>query len=271
MKGSIFYVLLTMCYVLGACLPKQGIPERNSRPYPTAAQTSAPRHASAEAYIDRFKAISIQEMNIYGIPASITLAQALLESGNGNSYLARVANNHFGIKCASGWKGRSVRQNDDRRGECFRVYDSPEASFRDHSEFLLRPHYAALFKYDKDDYRSWAKGLKKAGYATNPRYAELLIDLIERYELHRFDQPESGYEKIHRAEEVDKEIAVSRGQEALAEEAKPPVKMRIHEVRKGDTLSAISRMYQLSLEELRALNDLGTDQLSVGQLLLVSK
>lgn len=268
MRRLIVYAVIMGAWALGSCLPKQGIPDRRPGPYPA---PSSPRSSTSEAYIERYKGIAVQEMEIYGIPASITMAQAILESGSGNSYLARVANNHFGIKCASGWTGKSVRQNDDRRGECFRVYGSAEESFRDHSEFLLRPRYADLFKLDKNDYKAWAKGLKKAGYATNPRYPELLINLIENYALYRFDKPEVRQNKAKREVEIQQEIAVKAPEEELAAEAKPPVKMSIHEVRSGDTLSSIARMYHLSVEELQTLNALEGNQLYVGQLLLVSK
>ena len=142
----------------------------------------------AESYIERYKNIAITEMNGSGIPASITLAQGILESGSGNSKLAKEANNHFGIKCATEWKGETILQDDDNKDDCFRVYKSPEESFRDHTEFLKRKRYASLFELDKNDYRGWANGLKTAGYATNPRYAELLISLVERYDLSRFDR-----------------------------------------------------------------------------------
>src|ERR1700712_3530301 len=117
-------------------------------------------------YIDRFKGIAIQEMNLYGIPASITLAQGLFESGNGNSELARVANNHFGIKASASWTGKVYYKNDDQPNDAFRVYKIAEDSFRDHSEFLKKKNYAFLFELEKNDYTGWANGLKKAGYAT---------------------------------------------------------------------------------------------------------
>lgn len=139
-------------------------------------------------YIDKYKDIAIVEMHKYGIPASITLAQGLLESGAGTSDLAIKGNNHFGIKC-HGWTGRTMRHDDDRRGELFRVYNSPLESFEDHSKFLAnRAHYKSLFSLDKTDYKGWAHGLKRAGYATNPQYAYRLIDIIETYQLHEHDK-----------------------------------------------------------------------------------
>ena len=140
-------------------------------------------------YIEEYKNIAMCEMKKNKIPASITLAQGILESGNGTSRLAREGNNHFGIKCHSDWKGRTMRQDDDAPDECFRVYKSAEESYRDHSEFLKNnSRYASLFQLDITDYKGWAKGLKKAGYATLPTYANVLINLIEDYNLQQYDQ-----------------------------------------------------------------------------------
>ena len=142
-----------------------------------------------EEYIQTYKDIAIREMKTHRIPASITLAQGLLESGAGNSALAREAKNHFGIKCHKGWEGDTYIMDDDAKDECFRKYRNAEESFKDHSEFLCgRSRYAALFDLEITDYRGWAKGLKAAGYATNPKYAQLLIDRIELYDLTKYDQ-----------------------------------------------------------------------------------
>lgn len=138
-------------------------------------------------YIEKYKDLAIEDMRIYGIPASITMAQALLESSNGNSDLARKSNNHFGIKCHSTWEGKKTYHDDDKKGECFRVYPSVRDSYRDHSEFLLRPRYAACFELKVTDYKGWAKELKNAGYATNPKYPDLLIRIIEDNNLHELD------------------------------------------------------------------------------------
>jgi len=143
---------------------------------------------SRSEYIAQWKDVAMQQMAEYGIPASITLAQAILESGDGNSELARGANNHFGIKC-HGWQGKKVYHDDDRRNECFRKYKNARESFKDHSLFLQRSRYQFLFDYDITDYKSWAKGLKKAGYATNPKYPALLIRLIEENNLTQYDSP----------------------------------------------------------------------------------
>jgi len=225
----------------------------------------------AESYIERFKNIAITEMNGSGIPASITLAQGILESGNGNSKLAKEANNHFGIKCTTEWKGETILQDDDNKDDCFRVYKSPEESFRDHTEFLKRKRYAPLFELDKNDYRGWANGLKTSGYATNPKYAELLISLVERYDLSRFDRMENEREKTIRENKVMKEIAINIPTEKKQETVKNPVVMKIYEVRSGDTLTSVSKQFSLSETDLKALNGLENVNLLPGQLLLVSK
>lgn len=143
----------------------------------------------AKLYIEQYSATAVSEMTRSGVPASITLAQGMLESSYGRSILATEGNNHFGIKCHSDWNGPSMRADDDAPGECFRKYDNPSASFRDHSDFLrYKSRYASLFDYPADDYRSWAFGLKAAGYATDPAYPKKLIDLIETYDLSRFDR-----------------------------------------------------------------------------------
>jgi hypothetical protein len=144
---------------------------------------------STEQYIETYKKTAIEKMQEYKIPASITLAQGILESGSGNSELATKANNHFGIKCHNEWTGKKFLLTDDAPNECFRSYKNAEESYRDHSLFLTqRERYADLFKLDIHDYRAWANGLKKAGYATNPRYPELLITIIEKYNLDEFDK-----------------------------------------------------------------------------------
>jgi len=238
----------------------------NASSRPAASATSM----SGYDYINRYKDIAIEEMDKYGIPASIKLAQALLESANGNSTLAREANNHFGIKCASEWSGGRTYKEDDLKDDCFRVYERAEDSFRDHSKFLLRSRYAALFELDRDDYKGWARGLKSAGYATNPRYADLLISLIERYELHQYDHPETRTAKVRREEAVQTEIVENAPDEPKVTEAKAPVSIEVHEVKAGDTLSSIARKYGMSTTALMDLNGLKTESLFVGQLILVS-
>ncbi|MBM55390.1 MAG: N-acetylmuramoyl-L-alanine amidase [Euryarchaeota archaeon] len=138
-------------------------------------------------YVNKWKDEAVRQMEIYKIPASITLAQGVLESGNGVSELAKKSNNHFGIKCHQDWTGGRAYHDDDEKGECFRVYDDPRDSYEDHSKFLLRSRYSSLFELDLEDYKGWAKGLSKCGYATNPKYPELLITIIERHELYKLD------------------------------------------------------------------------------------
>tara|TARA_B100001758_G_C18370566_1_gene591104 strand:- start:219 stop:1136 length:918 start_codon:yes stop_codon:yes gene_type:complete len=152
----------------------------------------------AENYIEEYKDIAISEMYMFGIPASITLAQAILESGHGKSRLAIQGKNHFGIKCHSNWNGKTIIEDDDLIGECFRKYNKVKDSYRDHSLFLAeRERYSFLFKYDRKDYESWARGLQRAGYATNPKYSDLLIDLIERHKLDRFDEKQNNENQLY--------------------------------------------------------------------------
>lgn len=144
---------------------------------------------STQDYINTYTKIAIEQEKQYGIPACITLAQGILESGSGRSRLATEANNHFGIKCHNDWKGKKIYKDDDKKNECFRVYDNAEQSYIDHSLFLVgKKRYADLFKLKITDYKGWAKGLKQAGYATNPKYPQLLIDIIELYDLANISQ-----------------------------------------------------------------------------------
>ena len=144
---------------------------------------------STQDYINTYTKIAIEQEKQYGIPACITLAQGILESGSGRSRLATEANNHFGIKCHNDWKGKKIYKDDDKKNECFRVYDNAEQSYIDHSLFLVgKKRYAELFQLKITDYKGWAKGLKQAGYATNPKYPQLLIDIIELYDLANITQ-----------------------------------------------------------------------------------
>ncbi len=155
----------------------------------TALVAQSYRKNTTPEYIDKYKDLAIKEMKRVGIPASITMAQGILESGNGNSTLARKSNNHFGIKCHSDWKGKRVYHDDDKKNECFRKYNTVYESYIDHSEFLVgKKRYASLFDLKTTDYKGWAKGLKKAGYATDPKYAHRLIDIIEKHKLHLLDE-----------------------------------------------------------------------------------
>jgi LysM repeat protein len=157
------------------------------RAYRAPVQT-ARNDGSAESYINTYKDLAISEMKRTGVPASITLAQGIIESDMGRSRLTTEANNHFGIKCHDDWTGATIRHSDDRRNECFRKYRKPEESFRDHSDFLKsEPRYSSLFSLDPIDYKGWARGLKRAGYATNPDYANMLIRKIDEYSLYNYD------------------------------------------------------------------------------------
>lgn len=155
---------------------------------------AAPDKTPQQKYIERYSFLAVEEMYRSGVPASITLAQGLLESRYGLSELAAIGNNHFGIKCHNNWNGARMYHDDDSKGECFRQYDSPEESFRDHSDFLrYRDRYKFLFDLEPTDYKGWAYGLKKAGYATDPAYPQKLIRLIEEYELHKYDTRSSSW------------------------------------------------------------------------------
>lgn len=269
------YLLLTGClFILASCSAKRSVVAVNASNKPAAKvikDNKLTGTSSAELYISRFKSIAIEEMNKNGIPASIKLAQGLLESGNGNSTLAMEANNHFGIKCNVNWTGKTILRDDDESNECFRVYNNPEESFKDHSEFLKRKRYAFLFELDKNDYKGWAYGLKQAGYATNPKYPELLISLVERYELDQYDKGETLIAKIKREDKVLEEIADKKPADIQNAPVKVPVAMKIYEVRTGDTLYSISKRYGLSVDDIKILNNINGADIKLGQLLLVSK
>ena len=191
------------------------------------------------AYINQYKDIAIEQMRKYRIPASITLAQGLLESGAGKSELARKSNNHFGIKCHS-WDGKRTYHDDDEQGECFRVYKSVRDSYEDHSIFLATgSRYAFLFKFSETDYVNWARGLKRAGYATSPTYADKLIEIIERYNLDRFDREQGsrsrylGPHKPYIAHDIVYIVA-----------------------RQGDTMRSIAEEFGIPKRKLICYNDL---------------
>lgn len=231
-------------------------------------------------YIGTYKDIAIRKMEEYKIPASITLAQGILESGNGLSELTRKANNHFGIKCHSSWRGPKVYHDDDRRGECFRKYPSAEGSFNDHSEFLTgRGRYEFLFDLSPDDYKAWAKGLKKAGYATDRKYPKKLISFIENFELYKYDDlvlDDRAYKKYAKANALEipqeSEVAVVERQEQRGGRvAYRSNSIATYRVDKGDTLYSIAREHDLTVEELKELNKLRSNHLDVGQELIVSE
>ena len=171
-------------------------------------------------YINKYKDVAIKQMHKHKIPASIILAQACLESGDGNSTLARKANNHFGIKCHNGWKGKGYKHDDDAKGECFRKYNDPIDSFTDHSYFLISgSRYNSLFDLPITDYKAWAHGLKAAGYATNPKYAKLLIDIIEEYKLYKYDTGEAFKESKAQLKAAKKEAKLQKKMRKLEKKA----------------------------------------------------
>ena len=201
-----------------------------------------PRNKQYESYIKKYRELAVEEMKKYHIPASITLAQGLLESGAGKSEVARKSNNHFGIKCGGDWRGKTVSHDDDARGECFRAYKHPKDSYEDHSKFLVgRPRYASLFKLKITDYKGWARGLKKAGYATNPRYADQLIGIIELYELYKYD--EKNYLKWIKKNPNPHQTYIANDLLYIV-------------VRAGDSWKSISQEFDISQKKLRKYNDL---------------
>lgn len=216
------------------------------------------RNKQYEAYIKQYRDLAVEEMKKYHIPASITLAQGLLESGAGQSALARKSNNHFGIKCGGDWNGRTVSHNDDARGECFRAYKHPKQSYEDHSKFLAsRSRYASLFKLKITDYKGWARGLKKAGYATNPRYADQLIGIIELYDLHKYDT--KGGLKWMKENPNPHQPYIANGLVYIV-------------ARTGDTWKSISKEFDISKRKLRKYNDLYKGyELQEGDILYLEK
>jgi len=242
----------------------------------------------AEAYIRQYADLAMSEMRRTGVPASITLAQAVIESDYGRSRLARSGNNHFGIKCHNGWTGRRIYHDDDRRGECFRRYRDADESFRDHSDFLRQgSRYEFLFYLDPDDYVGWARGLKSAGYATNPRYAGMLIDMIEKNRLNRYDDmvisgrgndrvrvtadpgPEKARPKVKADDPAVKEelheagYVVERGKRVKTRNMLPYIV-----VREGDTIERLAVEFDMFGFELKQFNDLDDNaELQPGQIL----
>jgi hypothetical protein len=234
--------------------------------------TSAP-DMSVQDYINSYKDLAITEMKRTGIPASITLAQGIIESDCGHSTLAREANNHFGIKCHDDWTGPTIRHNDNRRNECFRKYHKPEESFYDHSDFLKSvPRYGFLFSINSTDYKAWAHGLKKAGYATNPDYANMLIRTIEENNLWYFDRgyiaailpPQTsdsvkGPLSSHSADSTKKTVKSPSGNMAVL--ARPPRVMENNRiqyiiVKDGDTREKLENEFQLLKWELSNIMNL---------------
>jgi len=215
-------------------------------------------------YIQRFSDVAVKEMMQYRIPASVTLAQGIIESNAGQSRLSVDANNHFGIKCHNDWYGKTYYQDDDGPNECFRKYDSPEESFHDHSYILTqRNRYQTLFDLDVDDYRGWAKGLKSAGYATNPQYAELLIKTIESYGLYNYDNGNlqaafgdtlTGSDDFARMAWLSRFELIGEGPNHRKLYVNNELKLTV--TKKGDYIEAVARDFDISVKLLIKYNDL---------------
>lgn len=224
------------------------------------AQPSEKRMTRAE-YIEAYKDDAIKEMKRSGVPASITLAQGILESGDGNSPLARKANNHFGIKCHSDWTGKKFIQDDDEKDECFRKYKTVLESYQDHSDFLQKKRYAFLFEYEITDYKAWAKGLKKAGYATNPMYPKLLIDIIEKNNLSQYDQEGYSGRELAKAE-VPKPLTDKRPTKSNASHLVKKSANNIHyiEVKEGESYESIAAAHEMGLWQIYKYNDIAKSE-----------
>lgn len=240
-------------------------------------------------YIAAFSVPAMHEMKLYGVPASITLAQGILETNAGRSKLVRESNNHFGIKCHDNWKGESVAHDDDAAGECFRKYKNPLASYRDHSQFLTsRPRYSSLFELKATDYKEWAHGLRAAGYATDKSYADKLIKIIEKHNLAQYDEQTIATRSKFLNREARKERlaeALNDTKNKLAETTRRTKRMSkeaanliadagrglAHRVTPGDTLYSIAKRYEVSMEAIKKMNILDSDILSIGQILEIPR
>lgn len=271
MSGRSILAIVFLALFLGSCSSKRPVANK-SRHKTTRTTTTTERHAVTKSepkldktepvkapvnipynervanYIKEFSPVAKEEMIQYGIPASIKLAQGILESGAGNSELALKSNNHFGIKCHTGWEGGREFHDDDEKGECFRKYNNPKYSYRDHSLFLTeRSRYRALFTLNKDDYIGWAMGLRKAGYATDPTYPQKLIGIIDRYQLQQYDAEVLGLDPNYKGDDSSQ--------------------VETYIVQKGDTLFSISKRFNLTVDTLKQYNGLKGDSISVGQVL----
>lgn len=256
MKSRHFLILILIVMFTASCgSKKKTVSQRGDNPVRDSERTNngePKRYADViKEYIADYAEIAMEEMRLYNIPASITLAQGILESGAGRGNLAERANNHFGIKCHD-WKGEMVYHDDDSSQECFRKYKDAKYSYRDHSLFLAeRRRYAELFELKIDNYKGWAKGLREAGYATDRKYPDKLIDLIERYELYIYDDEVLGNGKRERPA-------------AIAQQGG-----KVHSVQKGDTLYNIAKKYNTTVEALQRNNNLRDTNISIGQKITV--
>lgn len=249
-----------------------------------ATSTALEEKISAVDYIEKWREEAIRQMALHKIPASITIAQGLLESGNGNSRLAIEGNNHFGIKCHSDWKGATIHEDDETRNECFRKYKNASESFEDHSIFLQKKRYESLFTLDITDYKGWAHGLKKCGYATNPKYPQLLINLIEQYNLADLDKeglkliknggspsrnkrdssPKKERNTSPQKDETRKEIVISNNREIGVSENR----IKFITAKEGDSIEAIANDLDMAPWQIKKYNDLqNNQQIQAGQVI----
>lgn len=221
------------------------------------------RNAKYDSYIEKYAKLAVQSQTKHRIPASITLAQGLLESGAGESRLAKECNNHFGIKCGGSWYGKSMRMNDDALNECFRCYNNPKDSYEDHVEFLKKPRYSFLFDYKINDYKSWAKGLKKAGYATDPNYPTKLINIIETYKLYEYDEGGKLLSEVNQSEDNTSKEFTDKIEEINGENDQlfgyQEIKnngVRCYKLMNDDSYQHIAKVTGISLKMLLYYNDL---------------
>ncbi len=250
--------------VLNELKPKK-LPSVNEKEFTSELAKNNPKlNKNTLAYIKKYASIAVKEMHKSKIPASITLAQGILESGKGKSELALKSNNHFGIKCHTQWRGERVYHDDDEKGECFRKYQFVETSYHDHSAFLTkRKRYSFLFTYGEKDYKKWAKGLKKAGYATDKQYPNKLIKIIESYKLYQFDNVKKKDFKVSKTlvnEDLDKNLVKGITHKYTVG--------KYYEVQKGDTLYSIARKFNTSVDVIKEVNGLSNNTISIGQQLL---
>jgi flagellum-specific peptidoglycan hydrolase FlgJ len=242
--------------------PKQEYPNQTTEVIVSTSQTVVSSDVVVN-YVAQFKDIAMDNMRIYGIPASIVLAQGILESGAGRGDLAVNANNHFGIKCHEDWTGETIKHDDDSAQECFRKYDDVSESFKDHALFLTtRGRYSNLFALSKGDYKGWARGLRTAGYATDPKYPNKLISYIERYNLNQYDNQVLGNEYIILEKQLTGKIPIETIKNTTHE-------ITLYQVQKGDTLYSIAKKFNLGINELKEKNNLVENTLSIGQQLKI--
>lgn len=229
-------------------------------------------------YIEKYKEDAVKGMRKYKIPASITLAQGMLESGNGNSTLAVKANNHFGIKCHSNWTGKTIKKDDDKKNECFRKYPSVLDSYEDHAKFLTgKSRYASLFELKITDYKGWAKGLKKAGYATNPNYPKRLIDIIEKHQLYQYDTnkkiKKEKIKKVKKTKQNTPKKTKTGTPQPVVTKSRTILQLGIKKyvvIKKGDTFYSIAKETDKELWQLYKYNDLtADDKLTIGNKLFL--